>query len=186
MCIRHSNPEVRPREPTATATAATWTSTAVTNAPTSTDVARQSRLVAARGDKGSPGGLPGIKVDLAAGQSAVEDLQCGLTRVAGRPAVAAGQQPRDQPHDQPEQDKPEETHGKPCAPTHTAAIPTHHGELLTRLPGVSGTTPASRYRAAFLARNHEETMKKPRQPNRRAAGSSGRPSWTGAAGIESA
>jgi len=36
----------------------------------------------------------------------------------------------------------------------------HHGELLLRLPGSSGTPPVSRQGAAFAARNHRETMKK--------------------------
>jgi hypothetical protein len=78
-----------------------------------------------------------------------------------------GQQPNDQPHDQPQQDEPEHAHAKPSERTHPAAIPTHHRESLLRPPGSSGLRPTSRPDAMFVFRVHEETMKKAANPRRR-------------------
>src|ERR1035437_8572419 len=96
------------------------------------DVSRRSLSVVLNAHESGPLGLPSLRVDLPAGQPAVEDLQRRLTGGSGRPAAAAGQQPPHQPHDQPEQDEPEHAHTKPSERTHSAAIPTHHGELLLR------------------------------------------------------
>ena len=56
------------------------------------------------------------------------------------------------------------------------ATAAHHGELLpafARLPGSSGTPPASRPDAALAARNHEETTKKPGENRWRAVRGAG-------------
>jgi hypothetical protein len=99
-------------------------------------------------------GLPDIQIDLAARQSAVEDLQRRLTAMAGRPATAAAQQLHDQPGDQPEKDEPEHAHAKPSERTHSATMQTHHGNSFFIEPLIRDLSLAPGYRYYWI--NHDE------------------------------